>query len=164
MSHARARFLAGLSGLVLLVPLSGCSSVTLFPASMFAAKEAAAPPAEEPQGKVVIDLRAHGKEPKAGEMPLHGTMYIHDAVKYSKASRKFRRMFISVYRPTPSGNRLRMQSEYDFAKDEVVPEFDYALFPGDYVVIEEDTRNFIDDMLTSAAGPLASRWAGRRKL
>jgi hypothetical protein len=164
MSHTRARFLACAAGLTLLAPLTGCSTFTPFSGALFATKEVPAAAPEEPQGKVVIELRGAGKQPKAGEMPLAGNMYVHDAIKYSRASRKFRRMDVVVYRVMPNGNRHRLQSQYDYAKNEVVPEFDYALMPGDYVVLEEDTKTIVDDMLTAAAGPLASRWAGRRKL
>jgi hypothetical protein len=46
-----------------------------------------------------------------------------------------------------------MDVKYDRSKGNVNPLYDYALHPGDHLIVIEDTTTAFDDMLNSLAGP-----------
>ena len=67
---------------------------------------------------------------------------------------KFRRMDLELYRPLPNGGWHKMRLEYDRGNKQVPPEFDYSLLPGDRVIVTEDPRTIVDDILERAMQPL----------
>jgi hypothetical protein len=68
---------------------------------------------------------------------------------------------VELVRPLPSGQFHRILCEYDLGTKRVTPEFDYALLPGDRLVVQEDPSNMFDDMLSSALGPMGSKFTKR---
>lgn len=145
----RQRLLSVLAGCLCSVA-GGCGSLTMFQSVEM--PEATAPS----QGTVHVEVRESGKEPKMAEMPLTGDMFVQQAVDFSRARRKFRRMHVTILRTTPDGRPHRMECQYELAKRRVSPEFDYALFPGDRVIISEDTSNIFDDILDKAGGSMGA--------
>ncbi len=144
--HSRRAFAHLILALPVLAGL-GCSGLSLQPPDT-------PPEAALAQGKVVVEVRPEGKKPKVMEMSLTGPTHVQDAVEASRQLKKFRRMNVDVYRATPEGRRIRLQCDYDISQKRIKLENDYALQPGDYVVITEDTTNAIDDMFRNISGPL----------
>ena len=50
--------------------------------------------------------------------------------------------------------RAKLDVKYDHTKAQVNPLYDYALHPGDHVIVQEVTKTAFDDMLESIADPL----------
>jgi hypothetical protein len=113
--------------------------------------------ARPPECTIVVQP-ARGK-PRVVQMPLTEGATVQTALDHSKASKRFRRMNIEVLRkphaqassPVPV---QKMQVEYDRRRREVEIEYDYALYPNDRVIVEEDTTTVFDDMVEKVAGKL----------
>ncbi|MBM3998414.1 MAG: hypothetical protein FJ297_02535 [Planctomycetes bacterium] len=135
---------------------TGCAPIPLSKASLSAAGGTPAPP----RGTVVVELHGGGKNPKILEMPLGESTHVQDAVVHSGALRKFRRVHASVVRATPEGRRHKMDCEFDVSSRRIKAEYDYALMPGDYVIIRKDDTTMFDDMFHSFTGPM-QRMASR---
>ncbi len=96
-------------------------------------------------------------KPVVMEMPVTEGATVQTALEHSKATRKFRRMDIHVLRPPQvRGNSpaeaQKMTAKFDRRHREVEIDHDYALYPNDRVVIEEDQSTMVDDMFQSIAG------------
>ena len=81
---------------------------------------------------------------------LDGPVTVQTALQRSGAIEKFRSMDIMVYRVVEdSGRGLKMPVVYTPRKKSVLPEQDYALHPGDRVVIQSRTNNALDKLVDS---------------
>jgi hypothetical protein len=47
-----------------------------------------------------------------------------------------------------------MEIEFDRSQQAVTPETDYAVYPGDRLIVEEDASNLIDDTFQSMSSSL----------
>ena len=81
-------------------------------------------------------------------------MHVQDAVTKSRCLKKFRRIDVEILRADEDGQRQRMACHYDIKTKQIKSEYDYALMPGDYIVITEDPTTMVHDMLKDFAGPL----------
>ena len=108
----------------------------------------------------VIFVPTEGK-PQQVQRTLSGPMHIQDALDQVGATKKFRRIEVELMRALPSGDFHRILCEYDLGTKRITPEFDYALLPGDRIVVKEDPRNVVDDMLASALGPLGNKFSSK---
>jgi hypothetical protein len=134
--------------------VGGQSSLGLVDAS-----QAGLDTAERPTPTCTVVLQPNRGTPKVVEMPLDEGATVQTALEHTKATRKFRRMDIHVLRPAQAranapAEPQKMNVEFDRIRREVEIDHDYALFPNDRVVIEEDPSTMIDDMFHSVAGRL----------
>ena len=60
------------------------------------------------------------------------------ALDQTGALKKFNRATIEVYRPLPSGGWHKMNLEFDHENHQRPPEYDYAILPGDRIIVTED--------------------------
>ena len=82
---------------------------------------------------------------------------MEDALRKSGATKRFRRMMVNVVRATPDGqNRVAMKAAYDREKRRIDPATNYALHPGDRVIISEDSSSHISEAMGDALGPFGS--------
>ena len=79
-------------------------------------------------------------------------MVVDDVLDKSGAKKWFSRCKVKIVRGVGE-SRVPMDVEYDNANDQVHSEYDYAIHPGDRVIVEEDPRTAFHDML-SALNPL----------
>jgi hypothetical protein len=63
-------------------------------------------------------------------------------------------MHVQLQRPLPAGGWHVMELEFDRELKRIAPEYDYALLPGDRVVVTEDTTTVWDDVMVRALKPL----------
>jgi hypothetical protein len=122
-------------------------------------KPAAIDPASSYQ---VIFVPTEGK-PEQLQRTLSGSIHVQEALEQTGAMKKFRRIEVELVRPLPSGQFHRIVCEYDVGTKQVTPEFDYALLPGDRLIVKEDPSNMFDDMLNSALGPMGTKFAKRAR-
>jgi len=106
----------------------------------------------------VVIRPARGK-PQVTRVPITEGDTVQTALDHSKATKRFRRMNIHVLRAPrgPAGSPAdvqKMQVEFDRHRRAVEIEYDYALYPNDRIVVEEDTTNIVDDMVEKITGRL----------
>lgn len=95
---------------------------------------------------VRLEIRAAGKSPEFREIQLREGMCIQDALTETQLTRRFGRMDLQLMRRNEQG-LAKMDSKYEHKRNRVNPMYDYALHPGDHLVVTEDTTTALDDML-----------------
>jgi hypothetical protein len=113
-------------------------------------------PSQHTNGSITLEVRPSGDRPEIRQIPISGPLHVQDTLEQAGLVKRFKRMELHVLRVV-GDQRQKMQSRYRHEDGMVEPLYDYALHPGDHVVVEEDTRNIIDDMLGAVSGPLG--WA-----
>jgi len=108
---------------------------------------------------ISMELRPSGKKPQISQLPLAGGMRVQQALEQTGAVKKFRRMDVRLMR-NAGNERQKLEVKYDHEEGGVNPLYDYALHPGDHLVVIEDTATILDDMLQSITGPVG-RAVGR---
>jgi hypothetical protein len=103
-----------------------------------------------PAGKYVIEYRDASGRGSSSDFTLAGPINIHEALQQAGAIKKFNRIKIELVRPLPAGGWHRMPIEYDRGIRRVPAECDYAVLPGDRLIVTEDTGNMVTDMMESA--------------
>src|SRR5262249_13408342 len=94
-----------------------------------------------PAAKYVVEIRPEKGKPQAIEKPLTEPIHVQTAMDQTGALKKYNRSLISIYRQLPSGGLHKMDLEFDRENKRVAPEYDYAILPGDRIVVTEDPRN-----------------------
>ena len=112
-----------------------------------------ATPSEE---KYAIELHPSEGKPTVIEKTLTGgeAMHVQDALEATGAHKKYKRFFLELMRPMPSGGWHEMTLAYDRPSKRVAPEFDYAVLPGDRIVITQDPSTLFDDIVEPVLKPL----------
>lgn len=148
MSHSHR----ALSTLLLLSALTtGCSTLNSDLSSLLMLGSPAEQlPQELPPGvpSVTVVMVAAGEEPVSAPFPIQDITHVQTALERTGLQNRFGRMQIELYRPLDGGNH-KLDIAFDRAKRQVPPGFDYALHPGDRLVVTEDTSTVVDDMLNS---------------
>ncbi len=143
--------------LLLLIPVgSGCTALQADSSLGLQTSGLMEGAAEEaPAATISLEVRPAGRrEPEMQQIPMHSLMHVQDLLEHTGLNRRFRRMGLHVMRPT-GGDMVRMKVRFSHETGRVDPLFDYALRPGDHVVVIEDTSTVLDDMLDSLPNPLA---------
>lgn len=89
------------------------------------------------------------RKPQVIEKPIAGTLHMQEALEQTGGLKKFRRCNLSLVRPLPGGMGHKMAVEYDRGTLHVKPEFDYAVLPGDRILVTEDPTGPLGEMLES---------------
>jgi hypothetical protein len=112
------------------------------------------PPAPgEPAFTMVIDP-ALGKT-DAYPVPLENPISVQQALVETGTLYYFRRQKLFVERQVPeAGRSLRMPVKFDYGAGAVTPDTDYALLPGDRLIVSEDTTTIFDQAMEEIGGPL----------
>jgi len=80
---------------------------------------------------------------------------VQDVLEGCGAMDQFSRMTIKLKRRVDgSQGYLPITAVYDHGRNAVRPESNYAIRPGDFLVITEDTATSTDDMVQQMFGPL----------
>jgi hypothetical protein len=152
MKHRRLTMLgiaAILSGLV------GCSMFKekVTPKLTAAVTKGAAADAPPP-AKFVVEVHPEKGKPQSVEKTLTDQTFMQTALDQTGALKKFKRATIQVYRPLPSGGWHKMDLEFDPDSHRIPPEYDYAVLPGDRIIVTEDPSTVFDDFAKRALEPL----------
>ncbi len=111
-------------------------------------------PSGPPAAKYVVEIRPHNEKPQAVEKTLSETTHVQNALEITGAVKKFDRAFVDIYRQLPTGGWHKMKLEFDKTTHRIAPEYDYAVLPGDRIIVTEDTSNAWDDMMDRTLKPL----------
>lgn len=137
--------------------LTGCTSLGQqanqdLTATVTPAADLTANPQTSAEAKYAVEFHydEDRKQPESMERPFSGTLHAQEALEQSGALKKFRRCEISLVRRLPNGMGHQIPLEYDRVTRRVNPEFDYALLPGDRLLVTEDVSTIIDDMMQNS--------------
>ena len=124
------------------------------------AKGGTIPPDAAPgTAKVDVIFQPDKGQPQRMERSLTEPTTVQQMLVQSGGLKKYRRVEVEVIRQRPSGGGyFTIPCEYDRETRQIDPANDYALMPGDRVVIKEDTSTVIDDIMRSAGGNLGKRF------
>ena len=145
--HANTRIFSRFAWLTVamaMVGLSGCGALTNRTASSGVgsdvAKEAA--PESDPKATCVVAFSSRGKA-KSVTVPMDGPVPL-DKLVAQVGGFRFRKSEVTIYRAVPGQPRpirLKVQME-DGSK--IKEEFNYAVHPGDRILVKEDTTTTLD--------------------
>jgi hypothetical protein len=79
---------------------------------------------------------------------------VQEALEKTGALKKFQRFDLELYRPLPGDRWHRMVLEFDRGSHCVPPECDYAVLPGDRIIVIEDPHSMLDDLADQFLKPL----------
>jgi hypothetical protein len=162
-SRLDSRFL--LLTLVVAPALVGCS---MFQEQLAPVLEAKVVPSDglsptTTEEKFVVEIHPEEGKPKVIEKAMSEPLHVQEALEQTGAHKKYRRFYLELMRPMPSGGWHEMTLAYDQGSDRVAPEFDYAILPGDRIVVTEDPSSFIDDLMQPVLRPLGMANRNDRK-
>jgi hypothetical protein len=139
----------------ILAGLVGCSMFKEQATPKLSAEVTPGPqPDGPPAAKYTIEVRPEKGKPQAVEKSLTEPVHVQTAMEQTGALKKFNRSTITIYRQLPSGSLHKMDLEFDRENKRIPPEYDYAILPGDRIVVTEDPRNVMDDVMERALKPL----------
>jgi hypothetical protein len=101
-----------------------------------------------------VEIRNSKGQSQSKHQELSGPLHVQEALEGTKANKKFRRFFVRLNRPLPDGRMHNMDLAYDRGAKRLEPEFDYAILPGDRIIVIEDNTTVIDDVMDMLNGPL----------
>src|SRR6476660_224515 len=158
LTVAMRRDFRRLTLLALSAILSGLVGCSMFKEHATPKLSAEVTPGPQPDGppaaKYIVEIRPESGKPKSVEKPLTEPLHVQTAIEQTGAAKKFDRALVSVFRPLPSGGWHKMDLEFDPKTHRVPPEYDYAVLPGDRIVVTEDPRNMMDDIMERTLKPL----------
>lgn len=122
------------------------SSMSIGCQSMMTSSSQAVPTTD----KIVVQIRRANGKPKNVEVDLKPNMRLQDVVKASKAN--FRNKIAYIVRTSPTtGQQHKLEGSFD-SNRRISLETDYAIQPGDRVVIAQDTTSSFDRVVKSMLG------------
>ncbi len=140
---------------------TGCSTLTTSslsgnleqPVTESPVKQASVP--AEAVETCVVEVYSYAGKSRRLEMPITDGMTVQDIVKTVQVRKLFARIAIELERPVANSHKpLKMQVTVDGFGKRVNPAYNYAIRPGDRLVITEDPSNTFDDMLDGVLSPL----------
>ena len=111
----------------------------------------------DPKSSCIVEFRG-GSRNKTVTVPVSAETRVQDALEVSRATSKFRNLSVFVIRATPQGPQpaLKMACRFDRKERRIGFESDYAVLPGDRIVVSEDHSRKIDQIVSSVVGPSVS--------
>ena len=134
---------------------TGCTSVltqTALPFVSAKAEETSLSPAES----CVVELHGEFGKPRTISVPVSGDTRVQDVLEASRAAGKFRRMDLMIVRPAPRDPQqmVKLVCHYDPGERQVTWDTDYAVLPGDRVIVTQDASTVVDDVAERLFGPM----------
>lgn len=106
----------------------------------------------EDEPRFYVELRPSMGSKVRKVFPLDRDLVLQDALDLARATSRFASMNIYIYRTDASGKRSKFGADFDVVKRRVKYESDYAIHPGDTIVVEEDTTNPLTAALDRFSG------------
>ncbi len=98
-------------------------------------------PSEGP--KVVMEIRGGERHMEKIPLPENG-MFVQDLVQQAKLHENFGQLSISIMRQNGSNPPLRLTLRTDDKGNVTNIGQNYALHPGDYIIVYQDQRNYLE--------------------
>ncbi|MCA9150954.1 MAG: hypothetical protein KDA92_16695 [Planctomycetales bacterium] len=102
-----------------------------------------------------VEFRGGSKD-KTISVPVTSETRVQDVLEVSRATSKFRNLDVYILRATPQGpeRALKMACRFDRKERRIGFESDYAVLPGDRVIVSEDHSSRFDQIMSSVVGPV----------
>ncbi len=94
-----------------------------------------------------ISLYTESAKPQQSTYPLTGPKFASAALKEVDALSHFTKPRVYLMRTSESGQRHRMEMDYNPSRGNLHHAFDYSLRPDDHIIVTEDHRNESDSLL-----------------
>lgn len=124
-----------------LIGLVGCQALTIEQKQVSSAS---------PPDMITVQIRRPNRTPKTKQIPLKPDMRLQEVVEACKAP--FRNKVAYIVRTSPkTGDQHKLEASFSSSR-RISLETDYAIQPGDRVVIAEDTTSSIERVMKSMLG------------
>ncbi len=134
---------------------TGCTTMQPQAFSLFGQSDAKPEVATPSSGQTfVVELHPANGQAKTATVPWKNDLHVQEALKSVNGYRRFSRFNVELHRQLPQGGMHRMVVDYAKATQQVEPEFDYVIHPGDKLVITESDETMIDDALNAVLAPI----------
>lgn len=152
-----------LAGLAVILTAPGCAFIDTNDNDSITIGDDQLPvqPTTVPVATYTLEVREEGKKPEIKKLPLSEPTTVQATLVQNGLTKRFRRMNLDMGR-VAKGERHKLEMKYDHAKKMVNPLYDYAIHPGDHLVVIEDTSTVLDDMIESVSKPLGLPTASRK--
>jgi hypothetical protein len=108
-----------------------------------------------PDTSYTIEVRARGCKPQETQVAIQGDETVQKAIEHVGANRRFKGLEVALVRVTQlTGKEEILKVPYSRRTRNIDILHDYAVLPGDRVMIVEDNTTVVDEMLDSMPGPL----------
>ncbi len=108
---------------------------------------------EAAQGEYQVRMEFNLSEPQMHRGTIQQPMTVQDVLVESKAIKKYRNMEISILRQLPDKPRpIRMDVDFQASQRKVVDAQNYAIHPGDRILIRPKDDTLIGNLLNKAMG------------
>lgn len=102
----------------------------------------------------VVEVQSYAGKSRRLEIPITDGMTVQDIVKAVQVRKLFSRITIELQRPVANSRKpLKLPVTVEGFGKRVNPAYNYAIRPGDRLVLSEDPTNTFDDMLDGALSP-----------
>ena len=129
-----------LGSVLVIASLTGCQTLT----------SSSQAPLDTPPDKITVQIRAANRQPKNIQIALTPNMRLQDILNGSKAN--FRNKTAYIVRTSPkTGEKHKLEANFG-ANRRISLETDYAIQPGDRVVVAQDTTSSFDKVMKSMFG------------
>jgi hypothetical protein len=135
---------------------TGCASLSTHGngAIPMAGVQTAQPGSPTNTSSISVEVRgANGGKPEIRQIPLQEQMFLQQALEAVGVTKRFRGMKIQVIRMA-GDERQKMEAKYKQGSGHVDPAYDYALHPGDHVIVTDDSKTILEEMMHSVTGPI----------
>lgn len=107
-------------------------------------------PADAQHPSVILEVRDGKRHLEKIPMSAEKPLFIQDIVHDAKLEQKLGKIKVAILRPTgESTPPIRMEADMEPHGKGVVKWQNYALQPGDQIVVTKDTTTWMDEMMTS---------------
>jgi len=138
-SRFRAASICSFGGVLLIVASTGCQALTTQQQQVASS-----------QDMVTVQLRESNRSPKNIQVPLTPEMRLQNVLDTSKIPFRNKRAYIIRTSPK-TGEQHKLEANFGNNR-RISLESDYAIQPGDRVVIAEDTTSSFDRVMKSMLG------------
>ncbi len=149
--------LSSQSGCVLLNAFIGKSRTPGLDVSMLEAQGYSIPPGGMPlpvkaeadgKPRVVLELRGDGRHLESIPLPTEKAMFVEDLVLQAKLHEQIGALSLTIMRPNGAGAPpLRLDSKTDDKGKAINIGQNYALLPGDHVIVYSDERSLLEKFI-----------------
>ncbi len=108
------------------------------------------PVAADPNGapRVILEVRDGERHLEAIPLPMDQPLFIEDLVQQARLHDRFGQLVISIMRPNGDGGPpVRLETRTDDSGKASSVGQNYALMPGDHIVVNSDNRSALERMI-----------------
>jgi hypothetical protein len=115
-------------------------------------------------GKCTVEFRdSNGELAGTSQLDVGEETVVTELLHRSRAFSRYNRVLVHLDRKTPNGPPCRMDVHVDKTKRRAVEHEDYHIRPGDKLVVHEDPRTILDDMMSQATNGMLGRAAPKTR-